>query len=427
MKAAIAKISKDFEGSTTAYDRMAEICDRFGPRPAGSTNLELAIDWIIEKAKADGLRVATEPVSLQAWERGEESGELLLPRPHKLHLLGLGGSIPTPPEGITAEVLVVASLRELTNAAAAKGKIVLIDQPFTTYGETVAIRSRGAIEAAKLGSVACLIRSVAPYSMQTPHTGRMRYDPSVPRIPAAAISLEDSAMMARMQSRGDKLQVRLKMNSREFPATSRNVLAELPGREKPDEIVVVGGHIDSWDVGQGAMDDAGGCVAAWEALRVIHKLGLQPRRTIRLVLWTNEENGIDGANTYARLHDAELPKHIAALETDQGTFQPIGLNYTGPENTRSYLDQLLKLISPTGAAKILGPSGDTDLIPLREKKVPAFDLVTERSRYFWYHHSDADTVDKLDPRELSACAELIATLAFALAESEASLLPSGPR
>jgi carboxypeptidase Q len=426
LKANCQKISAAFRNSSAAYDRMAELCDRFGPRPAGSTNLEAAIDWIVEQARADGLSVRTEPVAFQAWKRGAESAEMILPRAAKLHLIGLGGTISTPPEGITGEVVVVSNLDQISKLSGAKGKIVLVNQPFKSYGETVTIRSRGAIESAKIGAVACLIRSVASYSMQTPHTGRMRYDTTVPRIPAAALSVEDSEMMARMQARGQKIVAHLMLQSEEVPAASRNVIAEISGREKPEEIVVVGGHVDSWDVGQGAMDNGGGCAVTWEALRVIQKLGIKPRRTIRLVLWTNEENGIDGARAYGRLHAAELPKHIAALESDQGVFQPTGLNFSGSRESREMLQKFTELLTPAGAAKILGQSDDTDLIPLREAGVPTFDLVTDNTRYFWFHHSDADTVDKLNPADMSACGELVATLAYTLADAKEPLRATTP-
>ena len=203
----------------------------------------------------------------------------------------------TPKEGLTAEVLVVDSFADLkANEARAKGKIVLFNLPFTNYRETVIVRREGAVEAAKVGAVASLIRSVGPFSMQTPHTGNMRYDDKVKRIPHAALSVEDAQMLARIQSRGETIHIKLKMEARTLPpAKSRNVIAEIRGSVKPNEIVIVSGHIDSWDVGQGAMDDGGGCLAAWEAARLIMKSGLKPRRTIRVVLWTNEESGLGGA------------------------------------------------------------------------------------------------------------------------------------
>jgi len=300
-----------------AYNRLALFCDTFGPRFSGTTNLEHAIDWVLAEMKKDGLEnVHSEDAMVPHWVRGQESAELLLPRPQKLAMLGLGGSVATPPEGITAEVLVVKSFADLSNhLAEAKGKIILFNEPFKTYHETVLIRTRGAMHAAQAGAVASLIRSVASFSMNTPHTGNMRYTNSLPKIPHAAITVEAADMLQRMADRGEKIVVRLKMDAKTLPdVKSRNVIGEIVGREKPEEVVIVSGHIDSWDVGQGAMDDGGGCVSAWESVRLMHKLGLRPRRTIRVVLWTNEENGIAGGKAYRKAHEKELANHVLAIE-----------------------------------------------------------------------------------------------------------------
>jgi carboxypeptidase Q len=236
-------------------------------------------------------------------------------------MLGLGGSIATPPEGIEADLLVVSSFDDLRDKAdQAAGRIVLFNVPFTSYGETVRYRGLGAIEASKSGAVASLIRSVTPYSMQTAHTGAMRYDESTPKIPHAAITIEDAEYFAREQARGIVPRARLYMEAQTLPdAPSRNVVAELRGTEYPDEVVVMGGHIDSWDVGQGAMDDAGGCVAAWEALRILKELGLRARRTIRVVMWTNEESGLRGGRVYRDSVADAIENHILAIESDAGS------------------------------------------------------------------------------------------------------------
>lgn len=243
-------------------------------------------------------------------------------------MLELGGSVATAAAGITAPVLVVDSFDDLQkHAAEARGKIVLFDVPFSTsrppfeaYREAVAYRGGGATAAARVGALACLIRSIAPYSIQSPHTGGRRYDTAVARIPAAALSLEDAMMLHRMPDRGEPVVVTLKMSARFEPdAPSRNVVAEIVGSEKPGEVVVLGGHIDSWDVGQGAMDDGGGSVAAWEAVRLMKQLGLKPRRTIRVVLWTNEENGGRGGRAYRDAHAAAVDKHMLAIESDNAS------------------------------------------------------------------------------------------------------------
>ncbi|MEO5803630.1 MAG: M20/M25/M40 family metallo-hydrolase, partial [Verrucomicrobiota bacterium] len=333
--------------SDFAYKRLSVLCDKFGPRFSGTTNLEAAIDWVLAEMKRDGLQnVHGEEVMVPHWVRGKESAELLEPRPHKLGMLGLGGSIATPPEGISAEVLVVKSFADLSNRVSeAKGKIVLFNQPFTKYGETVLIRTRGAMEAAKAGAVASMIRSVTPFSMQTPHTGNMRYTNSLPKIPHAAITVEDADMLQRMQDRGEKIVVRLKMEAKMLPdAKSRNVIGEIVGREKPEEIVLISGHIDSWDVGQGAMDDGGGCVSSWEAVRLMHKLGLRPRRTIRVVLWTNEENGIAGAKAYRETHKKELANHVLAIECDDGVFKPTSFAFSGSAAATNQINEVAKLL-----------------------------------------------------------------------------------
>nr|MBA2514746.1 M20/M25/M40 family metallo-hydrolase [Solirubrobacterales bacterium] len=296
-------------GDSAAWSRTARLTDTFGHRLSGSQALESALDWIIGEMKRDGLEnVRGEPVMVPHWVRGEESAHLLKPRAQKLHMIGLGRSVGTPRGGITAPVLVVTSFADLeARASEAKGKIVLFDVPFTSYGETVRYRGGAATAAARAGARAALVRSVASFSIQSPHTGAMNYDTTVARIPAAALSVEDAMMLHRMSDRGEQIVLTLRMDAKTLPdARSRNVVAEIVGREKPDEIVVLGGHIDSWDVGQGAMDDAGGSVAAWEAVRLMKKLGLRPRRTVRVVLWTNEENGLRGATAYRDAHVNEL-------------------------------------------------------------------------------------------------------------------------
>jgi len=404
---------------SAAWHRIAELTDRFGPRFSGTPELEAAIDWILEEMRRDGLEnVRGEPVMVPRWVRGEESAELISPRRARLHMLGLGGSIATPPEGIEADVLVVGSFEELADRAEeARGKIVLYDVAFTSYGETVQYRTRGAVEAARVGAVASLIRSVGPYGMQTPHTGSMSYDTAVPRIPAAALSMEDALMLRRMQQRGERVRVRLRMSAETLPdAPSRNVVAELRGRERPDEVVVVGGHIDSWDVGTGAMDDAGGSIAAWEAVRLMKELGLRPRRTVRVVLWTNEENGLRGAIGYRDRHRDELEKHVLAIESDAGVFAPQGFGFGGTDAAYEIVREIGRLLEPIGAGRITRPGGGADIGPLMQLGVPGMGLVVDGERYFWYHHSDADTVDKLDPAEVARCVAALAVMAYVVAE-----------
>ncbi len=408
--------------SAAAWNRIAELTDRFGHRLSGSVALEQAIDWTVDAMKRDGLdNVKKEAVMVPHWVRGEESLDLVLPRKQRLPMLGLGGSIGTPKGGITAEVMVVASFEELkARASEAKGKIVLYDAEWRDYGYNGAFRRLGAIEAARAGAVASLARAAGPYSMRTPHTGSMSYDSTVTRIPHASVTAEDAMMMRRMIARGQKVGVTLTMNAQTLPdAQSHNVMGELRGREKPNEIVVMGGHIDSWDVGQGAMDDAGGVVVAWEAIRLLKKLGLTPRRTIRAVGWTNEENGMRGGNAYRDMHKQE--PHQLAIESDGGVFSPLGFGFTGTPEARKAVEAIGSLLVPIGAGKI-GPSGGgADIGPIMATGVPGMGLEVDGTRYFWFHHTDADTPDKLDPKEVQRCVAVMAVMAYIAADLEQSL------
>jgi len=410
---------------SAAYGRLARLVDGFGHRESGSRSLEAAIDWILSEMKKDGLQnVRGEPVQVTHWVRGMESAVLAKPRLDTLHMLGLGGSVATPTGGITATVLVVSSFDELERRKAeARGKIVLFDVPFTDYEATRRYRTDGPSAAARAGAVACLIRSVASFSIRSPHTGRTTYDSTVARIPAAALSVEDAMMLRRMQERGEPVVVTLKMGARQLaPVQSRNVVAELVGREKPDEVVVLGGHIDSWDVGQGAVDDAGGSVAAWEAVRLMKQLGLRPRRTVRVVLWTNEESGVDGGRAYRDAHRADLGRHVMAMESDGGVFQPTGFAFVGSDTAAALVREtasLLGSISATALAHV-AESPEADIGPLVEEGVPGIGLRVEDSRYFWYHHSQGDTVDKLDPEEVARCVAAMAVMAYVIAD-----LPGG--
>lgn len=407
-----------------AWDRLAYLVDTFGPRFSGTPALEDAIDWMLSEMESDGLEnVHGEQVMVPRWVRGEEALTLLAPREDELALLGLGGSVATPPDGITADVLVVGSLDELEQqSSAARGKIVLFNVPFTTYGNTVRYRSNGASWAAQHGAVASLVRSIGPASMYTPHTGNMQYADGVPRIPHAAITLEDAEMMQRMQDRGQRVRVRLEMHAETRPdVPSRNVIAELVGSERPDEIVVIGGHIDSWDVGQGAMDDAGGCVAAWEAVRLLKELGLQPKRTIRVVLWTNEENGLRGATAYRDQHMDELDDHVLAIESDAGVFKPEGFGFGGTDEAYAVMQEIGALLNGIEAGEIRKGGGGADIGPIMREGVPGMGLNVDGSEYFWYHHTEADMLDKLDPHELNLSIAAMAVAAYVAADMPSRL------
>ncbi len=402
-----------------AFERLAEMCDTFGSRFSGSQNLEKAIDWCLAKLVEDGFEnVRGEPVTVPRWVRGNETARVISPRPCELHLLGLGGSVGTPKGGIRARALVVTSFEELREKAAdAKGRIIVFNAPFVDYGSTVVFRVKGAIEAAKVGAVASLIRSVAPFSMQTPHTGMMDYDSAVPKIPHAAISIEDAEMLQRFQERGDAIEIELKMEAQTLPdGQSRNVVAELVGTEYPEQIVLLSGHIDSWDVGTGAMDDGGGCFASWQAVRILKQLNLRPRRTIRVVFWTNEENGMAGVKTYREKHAADLNNHLIAMESDSGTFAPEGFSFDGSEKAMALFEEFAALLKPLGADRLKWGAEVSDVSQLASKGVPVMGLDVDRTKYFWYHHTDADTIDKLDIDEFNRCAAAMAIMAYVVAD-----------
>ncbi|MBK8238702.1 MAG: M20/M25/M40 family metallo-hydrolase [Deltaproteobacteria bacterium] len=365
-QAAATKIAGHAKGKRSAWDRLATMVDRFGARPSGSRSLEQAIDWAVETMRSDGLANARrEPVMVPHWQRGKESLVALTPTPRTLRLLGLGGTVGTKGT-LRAPLMVVGDLDELDRRATeAKGKIVLVNQkmpPYdherdeSGYGTAVRPRSEGASRAAKHGAVALLIRSVTAVSLDNPHTGAMRYDDAVPKIPAAAVTIEGAEFLARTAARGP-VTMQLSMGAKRLPdARSGNAIAELVGREKPDEVVVIGGHIDSWDVGDGASDDGAGCVMAMEAARILKELELTPRRTIRVVLFTNEEFGLRGGKAYFEAHGKE--PHVAAIESDSGAGAPQGFGVAGkdqaPRHRAATLRAALRVAGCVGHRSRLG-------------------------------------------------------------------------
>ncbi len=410
-----------------AYEDLAWLCDRVGNRLSGSPQLDQAIAWAQARLKAAGLvNVHAEPVLVPHWVRGRESAELLLPTPTRLNILGLGGSVGTPEGGLTADVAVVGSFDELDKLGeTVKGKIVLFDVPYTGYGHTVVYRHDGAAKAARYGAVAALVRSVGPVSLDTPHTGAMDYNPAFPKIPTAAVTIEASTQMRRMQQRGERVQMKLEMGAKTLPdAPSANVVAEIRGSEKPEEVIILSGHLDSWDVGQGAQDDGAGTVIAMEAARLIQSLGLKPRRTIRVVLWTNEENGLRGGVAYRDAHRAEFKNLIAAIESDSGSerVRAFGLELlkATPEAKATALASLNAfelVMKPFSVSLRLGHSG-ADVSPMVREGVPGIGMEHAATHYFDVHHTHADTFDKIEKDDLAHNAAALATFAFALAQSD---------
>lgn len=405
--------------SDHAWQRLAYLGDTYGPRLSGSPNLEAAIRWAVEEMKRDGLdNVHTEAVKVPHWVRGRESLEITGAIPQPLVMLGLGNSIGTPASGVEAELLIVHSFEELEGARdRVKGRIVLFNVPFTTYGDTVRFRATGPSRAGTLGAVAMLVRAVGPAGLRTPHTGALSYTDGQPRIPGAAVSHEDAARLQRMVDRGTTVRLKLMMEARFLPdADSANVVGEIRGRERPDEVVVIGGHLDSWDVGTGSTDDGGGCVVTWEALRLMKKLSLRPRRTVRVVLWTNEENGGRGGTGYRDQHLAELPNHVMMLESDSGVFRPTGFGFSGTDAARARVRDIATLLAGIHASTI-GPSGGgADIGPsVRHAGIPALSLEVD-GNYFLIHHTHADTVDKIDPLDLARSSAAVAVMTYVIAE-----------
>jgi len=428
-RAPVDKIIAAARADRGAYQKLAHLTDRIGNRLAGSPALGRAIAWAAQSMKDDGHDVRTEKVMVPHWVRGAESGEITQPITRALHVIGLGGTVATPKAGITAPVVVVRSWAELdAKQAQVKGAIVLYDvaMPKWTedkgsgYGETVEYRGKGASRAAKLGAVAVLMRSVTAHSLRTPHTGAMNYEDGIAKIPALAVTVEDSTLIARLAAEGP-VTVSVHSDAKLLPdAESANVIGELRGSERPDEIVVIGGHIDSWDVGQGAHDDGAGSVTMMQALTTLRKLGLVPRRTIRVVLFTNEENGLRGGRAYAKDHAAELPNTVLALESDSGGFAPRGFSIqTKPEvqdRVKARIADITSLLAPINATKVTTGHGGADIGPMVPAGVPTLGLTTEGSTYFDIHHTEADTLDKVDPAALAADVAAVAALAYVVAD-----------
>lgn len=408
-----------------AYNRLAELVDRFGHRLSGSQALEDAIAWTLVQMQQDGLvNVRKEKVMVPHWVRGKESAAILAPVKRPLTPLGLGGTVGTGKRPIRAEIVVVPDLEALERRGSeVAGKIVVINQampPYdhekrdTHYGATVQIRVRGASIAAKHGAKAVLIRSVTAHSLNSPHTGSLRYEDGIKKIPAAAVTVEDADRLQRMAARGP-VKVELSLGAKTLPdAESGNAIGEIRGRELPDEVVVVGCHIDSWDVGDGASDDGAGCVMAMEAGRILQELGLTPRRTVRVVLYTNEENGLRGAKAYHEAHGKQV--HAGAIEADVGAGAPAGFGITGTPEQVAQLQQMAALFEPLGASDLHEGGGGADISPLTKDGVLSIGLHPDVSHYFDLHHSPADTIDKIDPDHLQRNAAAMALMAFILAE-----------
>ncbi|MEP6937135.1 MAG: M20/M25/M40 family metallo-hydrolase [Chthoniobacterales bacterium] len=419
-----------------AYRQVAHLANNIGPRLTGSAQAQKAVEYVAAEMKAAGLEVQLEKVTVPHWVRGEESAALVqFPgqaenTTQKIVLTALGGSVATAADGLTTEVVVVRNFEELAALGREKvtGRIVLFDYPFDklmaaegrggdAYGEAVLYRSDGPSAAARLGAAAALIRSVGGAEFRLPHTGQTDYAADAPQIPAAAVSAEDADLLVSLVAQG-AVRMRLLLTPQKLPdATSYNVVADFKGREFPDQIVIVSGHLDSWDLGTGAIDDGAGVAVSMEVANILRNLHLQPRRTVRVIAWINEENGLAGAKTYAADHTADIPKHFAAIETDGGAGHPLGLNFQGKAELKPLLNQVAKVLQGSGAG-MLAPTehAGADIGPLATAGVPAFSPIQDSRFYFNYHHTAADTLDKIVPRELAENAAVVAVVAYAFAD-----------
>ena len=427
--------------SDYAFKQVAHLANNIGPRLSGSIQAAQAVEYVAGEMKSVGCEVQLEKVMVPHWVRGIETAELTqfpgqaAGTTQKVVLCALGGSVATPPEGITADTIRVRDFDELESLRPEKvsGKIVLFNHAFDkqmaaqghagdAYGQAVVYRSDAPVAAAKLGAVACLIRSVGGAECRIPHTGQTNYKDGVPKIPAAAVTAEDADLITYLVDQGPtRMHVVLKPQI--LPdVESANVIADLKGSEHPEQVVIVSGHLDSWDLGTGAIDDGAGVAVAMETAHLIQQLNLKPKRTIRMIAWMNEENGTRGSKQYEKDHASEFPNHFAVNETDGGAGHPIGLNLKAKPEVKKILEPVAKILEMIGAGTLnLAEHVGADTDPIEKADIPAFSPMQDNRFYFNYHHTAADTLDKIVPRELQENAAVVAVAAYAFASAEQPL------
>lgn len=426
----VAKQLKD-KGLTElkAYAMLKDLTGSVGTRLSGSPGYDKAVVWAQQQLIAAGAdSVWLEPVMVPKWVRGPVEHAVAKSRgqSHELTVCALGGSIGTPEKGVSGRVIEVKNFDEVKAAGAAvKGAIIFYNRPFDNtlvntgeaYGGAVNQRSNGAIEAAKLGAAGVLVRTMTNMIDDEPHTGMMRYADSVQRIPAAAISTVDAEMLSALVKERKDVTVTLQLSARSYPdVPSFTVVGEIRGSRVPDEVILVGGHLDSWDKGTGAHDDGSGVVQSIEVLRLMKGAGLRPKRTIRAVLFANEENGLKGGRAYAARAQASHEKIIAAIESDAGGFQPRGFGVTTDSTKFEQIRSYSSLLEMVAAERISKGGGGADIGPLQPLGTALIGLSPESQRYFDYHHSNLDTIDKVHPRELELGALACAILSWAISQ-----------
>ena len=456
-KADADRILKAAMADNDGYAALTYLCDHVGKRLSGTPQLNAAIDWGADLMRKAGLEnVQVQPVMVPRWVRGGESAELIAPVKKPLHMLGLGMSVGTPKEGITAAVVFVHDFAELDAIpnAQIKGKIVVFNPGWKGYGVGSSYRTGGPSRAGAKGAAAVLVRSATGLALQTPHTGTLRYDEKLPKVPSAAISVEDALMIERLAKEGP-VQIHLQMDAHmEADVQAGNVMGEIVGSEHPEQVVVLGGHIDSWDVGQGAQDDGSGIMATFEAVSLLHKLGMHPKRTVRIVFWVNEENGGAGGRAYRTLIGEKIGDQVAAIEMDGGAEKPLGISYGGfgaprrpaapapgqpaaapaargvfdesalsaeERQSLASMKDIASLLGAIGADTVSPGGGGSDIGPIVADGVPALSPRTVGEHYFDWHHTEADTLDKVDPDSFKRNTAMLSVVAYILADMEGRL------
>src|SRR2546426_4898612 len=427
--------------SDYAYRQVGHLSNNIGPRLSGSAQAAKAVEYVASELKAIGCEVQLEKVMVPHWVRGEETAALIeFPgqaqnTTQKIVLCALGDSVATPPEGIEADVIALRNFDELKSMPRDKvaGKIVLFNYPFDkqmaaegrggeAYGEAVVYRSDGPSAAARQGAVACLIRSVGGADYRLPHTGQTKYADDALKIPAGAVTAEDADLIVDLVRQGP-VKMKLILTPQQLPdVESYNVIGDIKGSEHPEQVIIVSGHLDSWDLGTGAVDDGAGVAVSMEAANLIQKLHLKPKRTIRAIAWMNEENGSAGSKQYWKDHEKEASNHFAAMETDGGAGHPVGINIKGKPEVKKMLAPVAAILQESGAGVLnFVEHCGADIEPLEKAGVTAFSPIQDSRFYFNYHHTAADTLDKIVPKELAEDSAVVAVAAYGLANMEQPL------